>query len=67
MLVPPPALPTAYRPPPALGAEFYNNTVGDAPPGMEWWNYRNDVPPLPTPYDYFLSSTNASFAEQFRT
>lgn len=73
---PPPPAPPGSDPPPGDSSpsdsiikppDFYNSTVGDAPPGMEWWNYNSDVPPLPTPYEYFLNSTNASYAEQFRT
>jgi hypothetical protein len=28
--------------------QFYES-VPPAPPGLEWWHYRADVPPLPEP------------------
>ena len=29
--------------------------VPPAPPGLEWWEYKGDVPPLPQPQEYFHS------------
>lgn len=29
--------------------EFYNTSIPDAPPGLTWWEYLPDVPPLADP------------------
>jgi hypothetical protein len=53
-----------------FAADIYNDTNGDPPPGMVWWNYNSDIDPRAwntTPYEYFLITTNATYAEQFRT
>eukprot|EP00884_Botryococcus_braunii_P010053 jgi/Botrbrau1/19049/Bobra.0100s0073.2 len=46
-------------PPPPVGAPpapaapsidtpiFFNTSIPDPPPGLKWWKYNNDVPPLP--------------------
>ena len=38
-----------------LQAPDFYAPVPPAPPGLEWWRYRADVPPLPQPEQYFHS------------
>lgn len=38
-----------------LQAPDFYAPVPPAPPGLEWWHYRGDVPPLPQPADFFHS------------
>ena len=40
-------------------ADFYDTDIPPAPPGMTWWKYKDDVPPLPTPEE---ALNNASYA-----
>ncbi|PSC73975.1 ERD4-related membrane isoform B [Micractinium conductrix] len=39
--------------------DFYDTDIPPAPPGMTWWKYKDDVPPLPTPEE---ALNNASYA-----
>lgn len=37
---------------------FYEKNVPPAPPGLTWWRYKDDVPPLPDPKTFFNGSTD---------
>lgn len=39
-----------------LQAPDFYAPVPPAPPGLEWWHYRGDVPPLPQPAEFFHST-----------
>ncbi|KAK9843537.1 hypothetical protein WJX81_008012 [Elliptochloris bilobata] len=43
------------RPQPVKAPEFYERAP-PAPPGLVWYEYRDNVPPLPQPAQYFNSS-----------
>lgn len=45
---------------PDQAPDFYER-VPPAPPGLEWWKYRSDVPPLPQPAKYFHSKKYADW------
>lgn len=44
--------------------KFYEDAP-PAPPGLEWWQYKADVPPLPDPAKYFHNSSYARFGWRF--
>ena len=46
--------------------DFYER-VPPAPPGLEWWKYRSDVPPLPQPSKYFHSKKYAGWGARRTT
>ena len=39
-----------------LQAPNFYEDLPPAPPGLEWWKYRPEVPPLPRPEQFFNSS-----------
>ena len=43
--------------------DFYES-VPPAPPGLEWWHYKSDVPPLPEPAKYLHDKRYKTWGEQ---
>ena len=49
-----------------LQAPDFYAPVPPAPPGLEWWHYRSDVPPLPQPEEFFHSKNYGNWGRQLQ-